>query len=144
MEQLSETNLPIVGRIQHGLQEIVNNKKRVKELGYFIAKTKNDRLAGQLDVFDAGKAGAVALDHIRQVVIAVHTGKDAGSERPVPCCLQKRDRFFLSVAVEIGQLHRLLIRAGHRRRIDSALAAQNRIDCKLQPVIFIRMPRQRI
>ena len=102
------------------------------------------RLAGQLDVFDAGKAGAVALDHIRQVVIAVHTGKDAGSERPVPCCLQKRDRFFLSVAVEIGQLHRLLIRAGHRRRIDSALAAQNRIDCKLQPVIFIRMPRQRI
>ena len=30
MEQLSETNLPIVGRIQHGLQEIVNNKKRVK------------------------------------------------------------------------------------------------------------------
>ena len=58
--------------------------------------------------------------------------------------LQKRDRFFLSVAVEIGQLHRLLIWAGHRRRIDSALAAQNRIDCKLQPVIFIRMPRQRI
>ena len=44
MEQLSETNLPIVGRIQHGLQEIVNNKKRVKELGYFIAKTKNDNL----------------------------------------------------------------------------------------------------
>ena len=102
------------------------------------------RLAGQLDVFDAGKAGAVALDHIRQVVIAVHTGKDAGSERPVPCRLQKRDRFFLSVAVEIGQLHRLLIRAGHRRRIGSALAAQNRIDCNLQPVIFIRMPRQRI
>ena len=102
------------------------------------------RLAGQPDVFDAGKAGAVALDHIRQVVIAVHTGKDAGSERPVPCRLQKCDRFFLSVAVEIGQLHRLLIRAGHRRRIDSALAAQNRIDCKLQPVIFIRMPRQRI
>ena len=55
-----------------------------------------------------------------------------------------QENILVSVAVEIGQLHRLLIRAGHRRRIGSALAAQNRIDCKLQPVIFIRMPRQRI
>ena len=41
MEQVTKTNLPIVGRIQHGMQQIVNQRKRVTELGYFIATTKN-------------------------------------------------------------------------------------------------------
>ena len=40
MEQVTRTNLPIVGRIQHGEQQVVNQRKRVTELGYFIAKTK--------------------------------------------------------------------------------------------------------
>ena len=44
MEQVTKTNLPIVGRIQHGMQQIVNQRKRVTELGYFIAKTKNDNM----------------------------------------------------------------------------------------------------
>ena len=40
MEQVTKTNLPIVGRIQHGMQQIVNQRKRVTELGYFIARIK--------------------------------------------------------------------------------------------------------
>lgn len=44
MEQLRNINLPIAGRIQHGEQQILNNKQRVVELGYFIAKIKNENL----------------------------------------------------------------------------------------------------
>ena len=40
----------------------------------------------QLYIFHAGKARAVALDHIHQAVITVRTGKDTGFERLVPCC----------------------------------------------------------
>lgn len=52
MEQVTKTNLPIVGRIQHGMQQIVNQRKRVTELGYFIAKTKNDNMNFLLNRFD--------------------------------------------------------------------------------------------
>lgn len=52
MEQVTKTNLPIVGRIQHGMQQIVNQRKRVTELGYFIAKTKNSNMNFLLNRFD--------------------------------------------------------------------------------------------
>ena len=31
MEQVTRTNLPLAGRIQHGEQQIINHKKKVKE-----------------------------------------------------------------------------------------------------------------
>lgn len=53
MEQIKNMNLPIVGKIQHGEQIITQNgTKRVKELGYFIAKTKNDNMQLVLDRFN--------------------------------------------------------------------------------------------
>lgn len=52
MEQVTRTNLPIVGRIQHGEQQLVNHKKRVAELGYFIAKTKNSNMDFLLNRFE--------------------------------------------------------------------------------------------
>lgn len=52
MEQGTRTNLPIVGRIQHGEQQLVNHKKRVAELGYFIAKTKNSNMDFLLNRFE--------------------------------------------------------------------------------------------
>lgn len=32
MNQVNNMNLPLVGRIQHGEQQLINNKKRVVEL----------------------------------------------------------------------------------------------------------------
>ncbi len=52
MEQVTRTNLPIVGRIQHGEQQVVNQRKRVTELGYFIAKTKNNNMNFLLNRFN--------------------------------------------------------------------------------------------
>lgn len=52
MEQVTRTNLPIVGRIQHGEQQFVNQRKRVTELGYFIAKTKNNNMNFLLNRFN--------------------------------------------------------------------------------------------
>lgn len=52
MEQVTKTNLPIVGRIQHGMQQIVNQRKRVTELGYFIATTKNNNMNFMLNRFN--------------------------------------------------------------------------------------------
>ena len=52
MEQVTRTNLPIVGRIQHGEQQFINQRKRVTELGYFIAKTKNSSMNFLLNRFD--------------------------------------------------------------------------------------------
>lgn len=51
MEQVTRTNLPLAGRIQHGEQQIINHKKKVKELGYFIAKSKNDNMNFLLNRF---------------------------------------------------------------------------------------------
>lgn len=51
MEQVTRTNLPLAGRIQHGEQQIINNKKKVKELGYFIAKSKNNNMNFLLNRF---------------------------------------------------------------------------------------------
>ena len=102
------------------------------------------RTVCQLRIFHAGKARAVALDHVHQAVIAVCAGENAGLERLVPRRFQKRDCLFQTVAVKIGQLHGLLVHAGYRRGIRSILTVQKLFDHKLQPVIFIRMPRQRI
>ena len=52
MEKTRKMNFPICGQIQHGIQEIVNNKKKVKELGYFIAKVKDDNLKFLLNRFN--------------------------------------------------------------------------------------------
>lgn len=52
MEQLRNMNLPIVGRIQHGEQQISNQRKKVVELGYFIAKIKNDNMQFLLNRFN--------------------------------------------------------------------------------------------
>lgn len=53
MEQIKNMNLPIVGKIQHGGQIIAQNgTKRLKELGYFIAKTKNNNMQLLLDRFN--------------------------------------------------------------------------------------------
>lgn len=52
MEQTRRMNFPICGQIQHGIQEVVNNKKKVKELGYFIAKVKDDNLKFLLNRFN--------------------------------------------------------------------------------------------
>lgn len=52
MEQVTRTNLPIVGRIQHGEQQFINQRKRVTELGYFVAKTKNSNMNFLLNRFD--------------------------------------------------------------------------------------------
>lgn len=52
MEQVRKMNLPIVGRVQHGEQQILNQKRRVVELGYFIAKIKNDNMQFLLNRFN--------------------------------------------------------------------------------------------
>lgn len=52
MEQVTKTNLPICGKIQHGMQQIVNQRKRVTELGYFIATTKNNNMNFMLNRFN--------------------------------------------------------------------------------------------
>lgn len=52
MEQVRSMNLPIVGRIQHGEQKISNERKKVVELGYFIAKIKNDNMQFLLNRFN--------------------------------------------------------------------------------------------
>ena len=98
----------------------------------------------QLYIFHACKAGAITLNHICQVIVSVCVRKDTGSERLVSCCFQKCNRFVHAIAVEIGQLHRLLVYTGHRRGIGSILAGQDFFNRKFQPVILVRMPRQRI
>ena len=53
MEQVKNMNLPICAKIQHGEQIVTQNgTKRVKELGYFIAKTKNENMQLLLDRFN--------------------------------------------------------------------------------------------
>ena len=52
MEQVTRMNLPIVGRVQHGEKQIVDNKTKVKELGYFIAKIRNDNMNFLLNRFN--------------------------------------------------------------------------------------------
>jgi len=52
MEKVKNMNLPIVGKIQHGEQQTSNGKKKVVELGYFIAKIKNDNMQFLLNKFN--------------------------------------------------------------------------------------------
>lgn len=42
MEQVKIGNLPLIGKIQHGEQQSEGKGTRVKELGYFITKIKNE------------------------------------------------------------------------------------------------------
>lgn len=42
MENVNVRNLPIAGKIQHGMQIVMGNSKKVKELGYFIANVNNN------------------------------------------------------------------------------------------------------
>ena len=40
MEERGEINLPLVGQIQHGEQQIINNKTRVVELRSFYCENQ--------------------------------------------------------------------------------------------------------
>ena len=60
MESTRYVNLPIVGMVQHG---IVDEKaKRVKELGYFIGKTKDELMKAHLDKFNELYKGKQSID----------------------------------------------------------------------------------
>ncbi len=60
MESTRYVNLPIVGMVQHG---IVDEKaKRVKELGYFIGKTKDELMQPHLDKFNNLYKGKQSVD----------------------------------------------------------------------------------
>lgn len=52
MEQVKKMNLAIAGKVLHGEQQISNQKRRVIELGYFIAKIKNDNMQFLLNRFN--------------------------------------------------------------------------------------------
>ncbi|MBQ3413866.1 MAG: hypothetical protein IJH39_00630 [Clostridia bacterium] len=58
MEQTRYVNLPMIGRIQHGLLE--NN--RVKELGYFIAKSEDPYMEKYLQKFNELYKGKQCID----------------------------------------------------------------------------------
>jgi len=60
MENTRYVNLPIVGMVQHG---IVDEKaKRIKELGYFIGKTKDELMKAHLDKFNDLYKGKQSVD----------------------------------------------------------------------------------
>ncbi len=58
MKKTRILNMPIVGNIQHG--EKINNK--VKEYGYFIAKTKNSHMQIYIDKFDKLLKGKQSIE----------------------------------------------------------------------------------
>ena len=58
MEQTRLVNLPIIGRVQHG--EKINNK--VKEYGYFIAKTQDSYMQSYVEKFDKLFKGKQSID----------------------------------------------------------------------------------
>ena len=64
MEQVARMNLPIVGRVQHGEKQIVDNKTKVKELGYFIAKIRNDNMNFLLNKFN-GKVNTKLIKKLK-------------------------------------------------------------------------------
>ena len=90
-----------------------------------------------------GKGRAAALDDGDVLIRAVDQVEDVGPERLVTTGLQKDDGLVLSIAVEIGELDGLLVRAGHRRGIRRALGHQA-VNGILQIIILIGMFRQRI
>ena len=61
MENTKFTNIQIAGQVQHGIQEIVNGKKRCKDLGHFIAKTKDPYKQIYIDEFDKQYKGKQRL-----------------------------------------------------------------------------------
>ena len=53
MEQTRNTNLPVIGMVQHGIQiQNPNGTKRAKELGHFIAKIQDNYMQKFLQKFD--------------------------------------------------------------------------------------------
>ena len=58
MEQTRLVNLPIIGRVQHG--EKIDNK--VKEYGYFIAKTQDAYMQSYVEKFDNLVKGKQSID----------------------------------------------------------------------------------
>ena len=100
-------------------------------------------LVVELDIFRAGKGRAAALDDGDVLIRAVDQVEDVGPERLIAAGLQKDDGLVLSIAVEIGELDGLLVRAGHRRGIRRALGHQA-VNGILQIIILIGMFRQRI
>ena len=58
MEQTRLVNLPIIGRVQHG--EKIDNK--VKEYGYFIAKTQDAYMQSYVEKFDKLFKGKQSID----------------------------------------------------------------------------------
>ena len=45
MEQRTKTFIPICGQIQHGIQkQMENNRKKVVDLGYFVAKVRDNNM----------------------------------------------------------------------------------------------------
>ena len=60
MENTKYVNLPVIGMVQHG---IVDEKaKRVKELGYFIGKTKDELMQAHLNKFNELYKGKKSVD----------------------------------------------------------------------------------
>ena len=120
--------------------------QRLQNVGGQLTRDEdlNAGAAGQRGVFHAGEARAVALYDVHRLIVAVDHGEDVCLERLIPRGFQKRDRLFLSVTVQIGQLYGLLIDAGDRRGIDGALRAHDRLNGLLQPVIIVGVLRQRV
>ena len=53
MEEIKKLKkLPVIGRVQHGEQLLINGKKRVKEYGHFIAKIKEENMKPYLEKFN--------------------------------------------------------------------------------------------
>lgn len=63
MEQTRNTNLPVIGMVQHGIQiQNPNGTKRAKELGHFIAKIQDNYMQKFLQKFDELYTGKKYLE----------------------------------------------------------------------------------
>ena len=62
MENIAYSNIQIAGQIQHGIQEIINGKKRCRELKHFIAKTRDSYKQVYIDEFDRQYKGKQSID----------------------------------------------------------------------------------
>ena len=62
MQENRKIIFPVIGKVQHGEQLVQNGKKRVKEYGYFIAKTQNAHMQAYLNKFDELIKGAKNID----------------------------------------------------------------------------------
>lgn len=60
MESTKYLDLPIVGMIQHGMVE--ENTNRIRELGYFIGKTKDNNMQEKLNKFNEQYKGSKSIE----------------------------------------------------------------------------------